>query len=75
MTCISIHRVTGIKYTSEPRLLTCGGWVSTMEILFERGDPVEITLFAESPQALELPTLQSDLDALVSDGLVSQSGA
>ena len=75
MTSVSIHGVTSIKYTSEPRRLPCSGWVSTMEIRTDRGQPVEITLFAESPQALELPMLQSDLDALVHDGLVAQESA
>ena len=75
MTSLSIHGVTSIKYTSEPRRLPCGGWASTMYIRNDRGQPVEITLFSESAEALELPTLQSDLDAMVSDVLVAQASA
>ena len=75
MTSLSIHGVTSIKYHSDPRRLPCGGWASTMDIFNDRGEPVEITLFAESAEALEMPTLQSDLDALVPDVLVSQLGA
>ena len=75
MTSISIHGVTSIKYIREPRRLPCGGWANTIEIRNDRGQPVEITLFAESAEALELPTLQSDLDALVPDVLVAQESA
>ena len=75
MTSLSIHGVTSIKYHSEPRRLPSSGWVSTIEIRTDRGQPVEITLFSESPQALELPILQSDLDALVPDVLVAQASA
>ena len=75
MTSLSIHRVTGIKYLREPSLLQCGGWVSTMVISTERGQPVEITLFSESAEALELPITQSDLDALMQLGLDAQASA